>query len=178
MNGLDQGPVLQFLICPTEILQSLPVQKLHLAHCTRRCHEPRNVVNDLTPGEFSCTQDLLPPLAILDVCAGSVPSKDVARFIPQWIAANQERSIGTVESTNARLRVDRNSRSERRLPLLDKSFPVVGMNCLRPPPALRLFGGHVGILKPHLIEEVTVAIGASSPYCCGDRIDYLTQFGF
>src|SRR5215471_15905894 len=148
MNGIDQSPVLQFLICPTEILQSLPVQKLHLAHCTRRCHEPRNVVDDLTPGEFSCTQDLLPPLAILDVCAGSVPFKNVARFIPQWISANQEPSIGSVESANASFGVDRGARSQTRLPLVDQFLTVVRMDGFRPAPALRLFRGHTRVVEP------------------------------
>src|SRR5215831_3530501 len=45
------------------------------------------------------------------------------------------------------------------------------MNSFRPPPALRLFRGHAGVIEPYLIEEVTVAIGASSPCCRGDGID-------
>src|SRR5262249_18094598 len=45
------------------------------------------------------------------------------------------------------------------------------MNGFRPPPALRLFRGHAGVIEPYLIEEVTVAIGASSPCCRGDGID-------
>ena len=139
MNRTDEGPVLQLLICFAEILQGLAVQKLNLAHCTRRRHEPGNVVDDLPPGEFSRAQVLLSPLAILDVYAGSVPFEDVARFIPQWIGANQKPSIGTVETTNPSFRVDWGARSQTRLPLLDKSLTVVGMNRFRPAPALRLF---------------------------------------
>src|SRR5215813_3977909 len=45
------------------------------------------------------------------------------------------------------------------------------MNGFRPPPALRLFRGHTGVVEPYLIEEVTVAIGASRPCGCGDGID-------
>src|SRR6516164_8540576 len=50
---------------------------------------------------------------------------------------------------------------------------VVRMNRFRPAPALGLFRGHTGVIEPHLIEEVTEAIGASRPCCCGDRIDDL-----
>ena len=171
MNGIDEGPVLQLLICFAEILQGLAVEKLHLAHCARRSHEPGNVVDDLPPGQFPRTQGFLSPLAILDIYTGSVPFDDVARFIPQWIGAKQEPSIGTVETANTRLRVDRSARSQTRLPILDKSLTVVRMNRFRPPPALRLFGGHARVIEPHLIEEVAVAIRTSSPCRRGDRID-------
>src|SRR5215813_1934863 len=106
MNRIDQGPVFQLLTCSTEILQGLPVEKLHLAPCTRRGHETGNVVDDLPPGEFSCAHRFLSPLPILDICTGSVPLEDVARFIPQRIGANQEPSIRCVETTNSRFRID------------------------------------------------------------------------
>ena len=112
MNGADERPVLQLLVCFAEILQGLAVEKLHLAHWPHRRHESGNAIDDLPPGEFSRTQGFLAPLAILDVHVGSVPFEDVARFIPQWIGAKQEPSIGTVESANASFRVDRSARSQ------------------------------------------------------------------
>src|SRR5262245_6648613 len=45
------------------------------------------------------------------------------------------------------------------------------MNRFRPAPALRLFHRRTGVVEPHLIEEVAVAIGASSPCSRGDGID-------
>src|SRR5262252_917835 len=48
---------------------------------------------------------------------------------------------------------------------------VVRMNRFGPAPALRLFRGHTGVIEPHLIDRVTVAIRASRPCCCGDRIN-------
>src|SRR5262249_4266748 len=101
MNSIDEGPVLQLLSCLTEILQGLSVQKLHFAHGTGHSHEPGNVVDDLPPGEFSRTQGFLSALAILDVYTRSIPFEDPAPFILQRIAANQEPSIGTVETANA-----------------------------------------------------------------------------
>src|ERR1700757_488579 len=50
MNGISQGPVLQLLICLTEILEGLAVQKLHFAHCAHGRHHPRDVIDDLPPG--------------------------------------------------------------------------------------------------------------------------------
>src|ERR1700740_2483488 len=100
MNRTDEGPLLQLLTCPTEILQGLAVQKLNLAHCRCRSHKPGNVVDDLPPGELTRAHRILSSLSILDVYTGSVPFEDVARFISQWIAANQGPSIGTVESAN------------------------------------------------------------------------------
>src|SRR5262249_32115312 len=102
---------------------------------------------------------------------GSVPFEDVAGFIPQRIGTNQEPSIGTVETANPRFRVDRDARSQARLPLLDKSLTIVRMNRFRPPPALRLFRGHPRVIEPHLIEEVAVAVRTSSPCRRGNRID-------
>src|SRR5262249_7869167 len=93
------------------------------------------------------------------------------RVIPQWIGANQEPSIGTVESANASFGVYWDARSQTRLPRFDQFLTVLRMNRFPPAPALRLFGGHTRIVQPHLIEEVAVAIGTSSPCCCGDRID-------
>src|SRR5215475_6212907 len=118
MNRTNEGPVLQLLSCLAEILQGLAVKKLDLAHCTRRSHEPGNVVDDLPPGEFSLSNRILSSLAILNVYTGSVPFEDVARSIPQWIATNQEPSIYSVESSNPGFRVDRSARSQTRLPLL------------------------------------------------------------
>src|SRR6516164_9801271 len=106
MNDTDAGPVLQLLSCLAEILQSLAVDKLNLAHSTRRSHEPGNVVDDLPPGQFPRMQGLLSLLATVDVYTGSVPFEDVARFILQWIGANQEPSMGTVETANSRFRVN------------------------------------------------------------------------
>ena len=140
MNRADEGPVLQLLICPAEILQGLAVQKLHLAHCARRRHEPWNVVDDLPPGEFSRMQVFFSLFVILDVYTGSVPFENVARFIPEWIGTNEEPSIGSIESANPSFGVDWAARSQARLPVLDKFLTVVGMNRVRPPPALRLFG--------------------------------------
>src|SRR5215467_1435408 len=171
MNRTDEGPVLQLLICLAEILQGLAVQKLHFAHCTSGCHEPRNVVDDLLPRKFSRPQGFLPSLAILDINTGSVPFEDVARLILQWIGANQEPSIGTIESANPSFRVNRRARSQTRLPLLDESLTVVRMNRFRPAPTLRLFRSHTCVIEPDLIEEVAVAVRTSSPGCCGDCID-------
>src|SRR5215831_223397 len=70
MNRTDEGPVLQLLIGLAEILKGLAVQKLNLAQCTCRSHEPRNVVDDLPPGEFAGTQGFLTTLAILDIYTG------------------------------------------------------------------------------------------------------------
>src|SRR5262245_21365762 len=109
--------------------------------------------------------------AILNVYTGSVPFEDVARFIPQRIGANQEPSIGTVETANPRFGVDRGARSQRRLPLLDKFLAVIRMNRFCPPPTLSLFRGHPRVFEPHLIEEVAVAVRTSSPRCRGNRID-------
>src|SRR6516164_4678428 len=171
MNRTDEGPVLQLLSCLTEILQGLTVQKLHFAHCAHRRHEPGNVVDNLAPRQFPRMQGLLYSLAILDVYAGSVPFEDVAPFILQWIAANQEPSIGTVETANPRLGVDRGPGSQTRLPLFDQLLMVLGMNRLRPPPALRLFRSHARVIEPYLIEEVAVAARTSSPSRRGDRVD-------
>src|SRR5262249_12337660 len=85
MNRTDEGPILQLLTCSTEIPKSLAVQELHFAHCTRRRHEPWDVVDDLPPREFSRAQGFLAPLTVFDVYTGSVPFQDLARFIPQWI---------------------------------------------------------------------------------------------
>src|SRR5215470_13075140 len=93
MNGISQGPMLQLFICLTEILEGLAVEKLHFAHCAHRRHQTRDVIDDLPPGQLLRTQVLLPSLAILDVCTGSVPFKDVSRLIPQRISANEEPSI-------------------------------------------------------------------------------------
>src|SRR5215467_10370342 len=171
MNRTDEGPVLQLLSCLTEILQGLTVQKLHFAHCAHRRHEPGNVVDNLAPRQFPRVQGLLYPLAILDVYTGSVPFEDVAAFILQWIAANQEPSIGTVETANSRFRIDWDARSQTRLPLLDKFRTVVRVNRLRPPPALCLFSSHARVIEPYLIEEVAAAVRTSSPCRRRDRID-------
>src|SRR5262249_61696391 len=55
MNGADQGPVFQLFSRSTEIIEGLLVEKLYLAHCTRRGREPGNVVDDLPPGQFPRT---------------------------------------------------------------------------------------------------------------------------
>src|SRR6516162_1411995 len=171
MNRTDEGPVLQLLSCLTEILQGLTVQKLHFAHCSHRRHEPGNIVDNLAPRQFPRMQGLLYSLAILDVYTGSVPFEDVAPFILQWIAANQEPSVGTVETANSRFRVNWGARSQTRLPLLDKFRTVVRVNRLRPPPALRFFRIYARVIEPHLVDEVAVAIRTSSPCRRGDRID-------
>ena len=105
MNGADEGPVLQLLICLAEILQDLPVEKLHFAHRAHRGHEPGNVVDDLPPGEFARTQGLLATLAILDVDIGSEPPGDASRLIAQGVCAKQEPSIGAVVTAHACFRV-------------------------------------------------------------------------
>src|SRR5262249_17125002 len=69
-----------------------------------------------------------------------------------------------------RLGVDRGARSQAQLPLLDESLAVIWMNRFHPAPALRLLSGHARVIEPYLIQEVAVAIGASRPRCCGNRI--------
>src|SRR5215469_1321277 len=49
MNGISQGPVLQLLICLTEVLESLAVEKLNFTHWAHRRHQPRDVIDDLPP---------------------------------------------------------------------------------------------------------------------------------
>src|SRR5215467_8669118 len=149
VHRADEGPILQLFTGFAEIFQGLAVQKLHLARCARRSHERGNVVDDLPPGQFPRTKCLLSPLAILDVHAGAVPFEDGAPLILQWIAANEEPAMGTVETANARFRVNWGARSQTRLPLLDKSLTVVRVNRFRPPPALRFFHGLAGIIEPH-----------------------------
>src|SRR5262249_6279673 len=100
VNRVDQSPVLQLFIGLTEIFQGLSVEKFDFAQSARCGHKPRNIVDDLPPGEFSRTQGFLSPLAILNVYTGSVKFEDVARFIPQRVGANEEPSIGTVETAN------------------------------------------------------------------------------
>src|SRR5262249_32833262 len=111
------------------------------------------------------------PLAILDIYIGSIPFDDFPGFVSQWIGANKEPSICTVETASARLRVHRCARSQTRLPVLDKFLTVVQMNRFRPAPALRLFRSHARVIEPHPIDEVAVAIRTSGPRCRGDRID-------
>jgi len=101
MNGTDEGPVLQLLICFAEILQSLPVEKLHLAQRAHRSHEPGYVVGDLPPGEFSHTQGVLSPLTVLDVNTGSVPFNYLPRFVSQRVGTKQEPAIRGVEAPQA-----------------------------------------------------------------------------
>src|SRR5262249_54002943 len=102
MNNVGPGPVLQLLSCLAEILQNLTVEVLDLAGCSRRMHEPWNVVDDLPPGEFLGTQGFLPSLAILDVDIRSVPFDDFPRFVPQRAGAKQEPAICAVEAAKAR----------------------------------------------------------------------------
>ena len=87
MNGIDEGPVLQILICLAEILQDLAIEELDLARCAQRSYEPRNVVDDLPPGHFPRAQAFLSPLAILDIQIDSVPFDDFPRFVSQWVRA-------------------------------------------------------------------------------------------
>src|SRR5262249_35154191 len=93
VNDIDARPVFQFLPRLAEIFHHLLIKKLHLACCTRRMYEPRDVVNDLPPRKFAGLQSFLSTLPILDINIGSVPLEDVARFILQWIAANKEPSV-------------------------------------------------------------------------------------
>src|SRR5262249_2577004 len=85
--------------------------------------------------------------------------------------ADQEPSIGSVEAANPTFGVNRDARSQTGLPVLDKSLTVVGMDRLRPSPALRFFGGQARVIEPHLIEEVTVAVWTRSPCCRRNRVD-------
>src|SRR6266481_327185 len=73
MHGADQGPVLQLLVCLAEILEGLPVEKLHLAHCTHRGHEPGNIVDNLSPRKLARTEKFLGASAVLDIDIGSQP---------------------------------------------------------------------------------------------------------
>src|SRR5262245_7438118 len=134
-------------------------------------HQPRYVVDDLPPRKFAGLQSFLSTLPILDINIGSVPLKDVARFVRQWIGANKEPSVRPVATANSRIRVDRRPRSQRRLPLLDKFLAVVRMNRFCPAPALCLLRSHASVVEPYLIDEVAVAVGTSGPCCRGDRID-------
>src|SRR5215831_18775255 len=87
MNRTDKGPVLQLLSSLAEILQGLAVEKLHIATRSGRSNEPRNVIDDLPPGEFARAQGFLSPLAIFDIEIGSVPFDDFSRFVPQRAGA-------------------------------------------------------------------------------------------
>jgi len=78
MNDIDQGPVLQLLVCFAEILQGLAVEKLDVAPCARRRHQPGNVIDDLPPRQFARSQAFLCALAILNVNVCSVPPDDLA----------------------------------------------------------------------------------------------------
>src|SRR5262249_35085650 len=109
VNGVDESPILQLLLCSAEIFQRLVIEKLYLAHSAGRSHEPWNAIDDLTPGEFARTQHCLSTLAIFDIYVRSVPLDDLPRFTPQRIGANQEPSIRTVETPNPRFRVDRSA---------------------------------------------------------------------
>src|SRR5580765_5254028 len=139
MHRADERPVLQFLICSAEILQSLPVQKLNLSHRTHRRDESGNVVDDLPPREFARTQSLFHPLPIFDVYIGSVPPEDLSGFVSQWISPKEEPAIYAVETSHARFSFNRHTRSQSRLPIFHKPVNVVGMNRSSPTPALCLF---------------------------------------
>src|SRR5262245_51761960 len=101
MNCIDEGPVLQLLICFPEVFQSLAVEELDLAHCAPRSDKARDIVDNLPPGQFSRTQGLLSPLAIIDVQIGSVPLNDIARLVSQRVRTKQEPPTCTVETANA-----------------------------------------------------------------------------
>src|SRR5215469_1874936 len=171
VNHVVRLPLLCLLRRSAEILQKWSIEDLGCAIRRKAGKKARHVVQERASVEFSRTQGLLSPLAILDVYTGSTPFEDVARFIPQWIAANQEPSIGTVEAANARFRVNWGARNQTRLPLLDKFRSVVRVNRLRPPPPLCLFGSHARVIEPYLVEEVAVAVRMSSPCGRGDGID-------
>src|SRR5215469_271488 len=70
VNGITQGPVLQVVTCFAEILQGLTVEKFDLTHCAHGRHHPRDVIDDLPPGQFLRAEGLLPTLAIFDVYIG------------------------------------------------------------------------------------------------------------
>src|SRR5215469_14245290 len=89
----------------------------------------------------------------------------------QWICANKEPSMRTIETANARFHVDRCARGQTGLPILDKFLPVVWMNRFRPPPAPRLYRSHARVIEPHLIDEVEVAVRTTGPCRHGDCID-------
>src|SRR5262249_12680627 len=142
MNDSDQGPVLQVLTRLAEILQGLLVEKLNFAVGAHGGHESGNVVDNLSPGDLARAQSLLPPLAVLDIEIGSMPSGDLPRLVAQRVRANQEPPIDAIITAHACFRVHRSARSHARLPMLYESRAVLRMNGLRPPGTRRPLRGH------------------------------------
>src|ERR1044071_1355982 len=136
MNGAYQRPVPQLLVCLSEILQSLTVEKLDVAPRRHRYHEAGNTIDDLLPGPFPGTQILLSPLAVLDVQIGAIPFDDLPRFVPQRAGAKQEPSIGAVEPAQSRLGLSRLPRSHDALPRRRQSVQIHRMDRCRPAPVL------------------------------------------
>src|SRR5215472_668870 len=56
-------------------------------------------------------------------------------------------------------------------PLLKDSFNVIGVNALRPFPALEIFQRTPNILQPSLIEEIEVAVRQTGVNQAGGRVD-------
>jgi hypothetical protein len=163
MNDIQPGPVRQLLSCFAVILQGLAVDKLRFAHCTRRMHEPRNIVDDLAPGEFIRLQHLLSQLAILDLYIGSVPSDDFPGSVAQWIGAKYEPAISSIETAHSRFHIKWCTRSQTRAPRFQKAIAVLRINGCRPSPARGLFRGHGCEIKPGTIAVIDYAFRRGTP---------------
>jgi len=66
---------------------------------------------------------------------------------------------------------ERLTTSQRRAPLLNDSFNVIGVNALCPFPTLDIFQGQTDILQPGLIEEIEVSVRQTGVNQTGGRVD-------
>src|SRR6266481_3848081 len=173
--GADQGPVLQLLVCLAEILEGLPVEKLHLAHCTHRGHEPGNIVDNLSPRKLARTEKFLGASAVLDIDIGSQPSGNVSRRIAHRIGTKQEPPIRAIVATHARFRIPRSARGQTGSPIFDETLEVVRMNGLHPTQTLGLLCAQPRVVEPALIEELGTAVGKRGPAQTGKRLDEMGE---
>ncbi len=94
----------------------------------------------------------------------------------------EEPSIGSIETTHARLRVDWFPRSQTRLAAFDKLREVFGVNGGLPAATGCFLQGEAGVLAPALIQEVDVPIRACSPNqsrkCFDDTPEFVLRGGF
>src|SRR6202521_3153206 len=101
MDGVADGPILQFLSRLAEIFQGLPVEKFDLACRIQRAHEPRHRVDDLAQIEFPGAQSILGALSVFDVGVRSEPLANRSIVVERRSRPEEKPAIHAIEAAEA-----------------------------------------------------------------------------
>src|SRR5258705_7939313 len=127
MNEVVGSPTFQFVECPAEIIQDLPIDEFQFAFRRRSMHQPWNAIDDQAQILFALAKSLLSALQIFNIGGNTIPANHATAAIPQGLSIRSKPAIDVIEPPHTLVYIARLAGLDRMQPCIFRFLNMLRM---------------------------------------------------